>query len=378
MKLEVRRSCEDFQSFRAAKVKSLFNADSGATFNLDIDLPIEELGDWSLGVVVGPSGTGKTSIGTEIFGGQAAFYEPKWPKNKPIIDVIAPKGTLDEVTGALSAVGLGSVPSWLRPYSVLSMGEKFRADMARLVCENADRVVVDEFTSVVDRQIARIGSLAFAKAWKRTGRQVVLITPHYDVLEWLEPCWIFDTASMTFARGGLRRPRFDLEILKTDKSYWRHFEPHYYLNLPSMVGAHYYVGRVDGELCCHIGVATAIRAKHVECRASRLVVLPEWQGAGVGTRFLDEVAEIQRQGTPGARIPGRPMNTIFHTSHPALAGALRRSKKWAQVSQASVGAHKGNSKSTLKNRKTVKASTKSIGSGFGGHFRAIQGFRYYG
>lgn len=67
-----------------------------------------------------------------------------------------------DVTAALSAVGLGSVPSWLRPYSVLSNGERFRADMARLICEAPVKVVVDEFTSPLDRQVARFGALAFA------------------------------------------------------------------------------------------------------------------------------------------------------------------------------------------------------------------------
>ena len=35
------------------------------------------------------------------------------------------------VTGMLSAVGLGDVPAWLRPFNVLSNGEKFRAGLAR-------------------------------------------------------------------------------------------------------------------------------------------------------------------------------------------------------------------------------------------------------
>lgn len=73
------------------------------------------------------------------------------------------------MTAALSAVGLGSVPTWLRPYPILSNGEKFRADLARVICSAPKRVVIDEFTSVVDRQIAKIGALAFQKAWRRTG-----------------------------------------------------------------------------------------------------------------------------------------------------------------------------------------------------------------
>lgn len=72
------------------------------------------------------------------------------------------------------------MPTWLRPYPVLSNGEKFRADLARLICEAPASAIVDEFTSDVDRQIAKFGALAFQKAWRRTkGCKVVLLTPHY-------------------------------------------------------------------------------------------------------------------------------------------------------------------------------------------------------
>jgi hypothetical protein len=71
MKIEIRNRCSDFNSYRAARVKSLFNAESGCNFDLDAELDLS--GDWSIGVVVGPSGSGKTSIGRQIFGDPAPF-----------------------------------------------------------------------------------------------------------------------------------------------------------------------------------------------------------------------------------------------------------------------------------------------------------------
>jgi ABC-type ATPase with predicted acetyltransferase domain len=101
---------------------------------------------------------------------------------------------LNEVTAALSAVGLGDVPAWLRPFKALSNGEQYRAGLARLICEAPEQVVIDEFTSVVDRQIAKIGASAFAKSWRRTkGKQIVLLSCHYDIVEWLQPDWVYDT-----------------------------------------------------------------------------------------------------------------------------------------------------------------------------------------
>ena len=372
MKIQVRNNCSDFNSYRAARVKSLFNAESGCNFSLDADLSIDDQ-DWKIGVVVGPSGSGKTSIGKQLFGG-GAIYEPTgWERDKPIVDCIAPGGSFDAVTGALAAVGLGSVPSWLRPYHVLSNGEKFRADLAKIVCEAPSKVIVDEFTSVVDRQIAKFGALAFQKAWRRTGGQCVLLSCHYDILDWIEPDWVFDTSTGKFQRGLLwRRPKFDLEIWQVpDKRYWHLFEPHYYLKLPSMIAATYYVGTVDGEPVCHLGVSPRLEVNGM--RASRMVVMPEWQGAGIGLRFLNAVCDLQvsGRGPYGDRVKA----VYFHTSHPGLCAGLRRDARWRQVSAKLHADTGGSSKSKM------AARLKKLGgpaAGYGGHFRAVQGFKYVG
>ena len=167
MKIEVNHSCKEFESYRAQRVKSLFNAESGANWQQEFNIEIDEI-DWGIGLIVGASGSGKTSIGKQFFGTDKLvnLYEG-WDSSKPIVDCIAPNGEFNEVTGALSAVGLGDVPSWLRPFKALSNGQQFRAGLARLITEAPDEVVVDEFTSVIDRQIAKIGALAFAKNWRK-------------------------------------------------------------------------------------------------------------------------------------------------------------------------------------------------------------------
>lgn len=193
MKIEIKHTCEDFTSFRAEKVKSLFNAESGHTWQHTAELPIEG-DDWQIGLIVGPSGSGKTSIGKQIWNNGIINLSEGWNENLPIVEDIAPDKSMNEVTAALSAVGLGDVPAWLRPFKVLSNGEQFRAGLARLICEDYDKVIVDEFTSVVDRQIAKIGASAFAKMWRRNGKkQIILLSCHYDIIDWLQPDWVYDT-----------------------------------------------------------------------------------------------------------------------------------------------------------------------------------------
>lgn len=187
-------------SYASERTRGLYNVgvEDGARFRMDVDLPVEQ-NDWQIGVVVGPSGSGKTSIARALESGQnlRAFHawEPEWTA-EPVIDVLARKaGEYAKATAAFAAVGLGSVPSWLRPRYILSNGEGFRADLAGLLVSGRSNVYIDEFTSILDRQVAKVGAGAFARAWRRVpDRRIVLLSPHYDILEWIEPDWWVDTA----------------------------------------------------------------------------------------------------------------------------------------------------------------------------------------
>lgn len=369
MKAIIHNRCGEATGYRAARVRSLFNCESGAEFRREFDLPLDTAPGWRIGLVTGPSGSGKTSLGHQL----GRVHCPAWPEGVPIIDAIAPEGNFDAVTAALSAVGLGDVPAWLRPFSALSNGEQFRANLARLVATGAggETVVVDEFTSVVDRQIARVGAGAFGKAWRRRkdGGRAVLLSCHYDVAEWLQPDWIFDTASGEFSlvAGRLRRPEIKLDIRPASRRVWAHFEAHHYLKLPDMVAQQNYVGFADGEPVAHVAVSPKFESgRHV--RACRLVVLPEWQGAGVGLAFLEGVCELYLRGK---NRWGRQCFTLFHTSHPQLASALRSRRGWLHVSAGLFGGNKAASGASL-------ARSGHCGAGFGGHLRAVHGFKYIG
>lgn len=185
------------RTFRVAKIMSDFDVDEKhATEHFKGALDIPE--NWNIGVIVGGSGTGKTTIAKELFGDQMiSGYEYKAAS---VIDDMPENIPVNEISQMFYAVGFGSVPSWLKPYSVLSNGEKMRVDLARAMLER-DFIVFDEFTSVVDRQVAQTASIAINKAVKRANKKFVAVSCHYDILEWLQPDFVFDTNEMKYFFG---------------------------------------------------------------------------------------------------------------------------------------------------------------------------------
>lgn len=147
-------------------------------------LPTQIPKEFKLGVIVGSSGSGKSTL-LKNFGCEES---PVWDSKKSILSHFE---TPDDAIGKLGAVGLNSIPSWYKPYDVLSNGEKFRADLARKLKSNS---IIDEFTSVVDRNVAKAASVSLSRYLKNNEiSNIVLSTCHRDIVDWLEPDWVIDT-----------------------------------------------------------------------------------------------------------------------------------------------------------------------------------------
>ena len=187
----IRKSDID-NTFRVSKVMNDFDVKAEHSTE-EFHGEIKFSDNWQIGIIVGGSGTGKSTIGRELFGD--LINDDFEYKAKSVIDDM-PGKDIQEIQKMFYAVGFGSVPSWLKPYSVLSNGEKMRVDLARKML-SSDFIVFDEFTSVVDRKVARVMSIAINKAIKRyPNKKFIAIGCHFDVIEFLQPDWVFNTDKM--------------------------------------------------------------------------------------------------------------------------------------------------------------------------------------
>lgn len=92
-----------------------------------------------------------------------------------------------------------------------------RVDIARALCLDKPLIVFDEFTSIVDREIAKVSAFAISKAVRRSTKRFIAVTCHYDVVDWLDPDWVFCTDTMEFSRKKVRPP-VELQVYRCGAS----------------------------------------------------------------------------------------------------------------------------------------------------------------
>jgi ABC-type lipoprotein export system ATPase subunit/GNAT superfamily N-acetyltransferase len=308
------------QTFRVASVIGKFDLQSEhiiERFQGNID--VNE--NWQIGLIVGKSGTGKTTIAKQLF--KNAYITNFDYAAETILDDMPKKCSLEQITNAFNSVGFSSPPSWLKPYSVLSNGQKMRVDLARAILDEKDFFVFDEFTSVVDREVAKIGSFAMQKAIRKTNKKFIAVTCHNDVQDWILPDWVFNTDTMTFQsfEGQKKnRPKIKFEIFNTtDKSIWKMFAKHHYLSHSHNNAANVFIATVNNEIAGFISVLPQPgKVKRLK-RVHRLVILPDYQGAGIGIKFLNEIGYIYKK---------EDWRFIINTTAPSLIYSLKNNKFW--------------------------------------------------
>ena len=230
-----------------------------------------------------------------------------------------------------------------------------RCDIARAILEKRDMFVFDEFTSVVDRNVARVSSLAIQKAIRREDKRFIAVTCHYDVQDWLMPDWVFNTDDMTFQlldaeAQKKNRPGLCIEIYETKRKeyFWNVFKKHHYLSYNFNHAARVFIATCNGDLCAFCAALPFPHPiKKNTWKEHRTVVFPDFQGVGIGTVFSDAIAELFKD-------EGKTF--ISTTSNPAMIYSRANNPKWktTRIGRVSGGVRTAKLKGSFsRNRLTV-------------------------
>ena len=144
---------------------------------------------WNIGLICGNSGSGKSTVLNSI-GSQSI---PTYDMDKAIISQF-PHMEESEVCDLLSSVGLSSVPVWMHKPNELSNGEKARLDICWILAnaKEGETILIDEFSSVINRDCAKSLSFALQRYARKKNLIIILASCHFDIIEWLNPDWIFN------------------------------------------------------------------------------------------------------------------------------------------------------------------------------------------
>ena len=273
-------------------------------------------------LIVGTSGSGKSTILRSL----GEHVQPKVEFYNTVIENFSTPGRGEEL---LLACGLRSIPTWFRPPHTLSNGEHHRFIMA--LCLDQGICVIDEFTSVVDRDTAKSLALSMRQYYDRSQqtKPLYIASCHRDIIEWLDPDYTYDTDlcvlenRRSLLRLG-RRPEITLTIRSTGPDYWRYFSRYHYLDTKMSLSGHYYLGLIgDKPVAFHAVLHSTNRDIHSYWRGHRTVVLPEFQGMGIGTAFSDAIAEI---------YVARGLRYFSKTAHPSFGEHRQKSPLWRATS----------------------------------------------
>ena len=276
---------------------------------------LKTLDDFQILCIVGASGAGKSTF-AKYYGTDQKLT---WDSNKCILSNIDPDPEV--AVEKLCATGLNSIPTWTKPYHVLSVGERFRASLARKLHSNC---VIDEFTSNVDRNVALSCSVSIGKYIRKHNlKKCVFVSCHKDFIDCLCPDYIIDLDdAVIYDSRRLVRRRFKLSIYeKTNKTeIWSLFKRHHYLSADLNPAAKCFVAYLNDELvsCCYVLPQMGGTVEN-SWRIHRLVVLPDYQGLGIATKFLEFICDM-------FKYHGKTV--YLRTSHVKLIQYMLKSKKW--------------------------------------------------
>ena len=269
--------------------------------HLTIDAEIPK--DFNIGLIYGASGSGKTTLAKHIFGQD--IFKNILNDNEPIINQLPLNLKYEECASMLNGIGLNSVPCWVRPVYTLSNGQKARAEAVLLMTQDVEIIVIDEWTSVVDRTVAKAMSYTLQKYARKNNKKIILLSCHYDVIEWLIPDWVIDCNKQEFKLKQnadfffSKRERLEFTIKQIDKQSWKYFSKYHYLseNLPG--GRIYCFGLFYGEnqigFQCFANYTPIKKGTIPIYHSNRTVIHPDYQGFGLGIKLINLTSKYMQE-----------------------------------------------------------------------------------
>jgi len=287
-------------SFRCTKAANSLDIDQTKKqihhFKINADLE----SDFNIGLIVGASGSGKTTLAKHIYGDEC--FKQILNLDLPVIDQFPENYSYDECAAMLAGVGLTSVVCWIRPSHTLSNGQRARAECALQMANESKLIVIDEWTSVVDRTVAKVMSYCIQKHARKTNKKIILLSCHYDVLDWLNPDWVVDCNKQEFINRRLlwqsfeRTERLQFEIKKCDSSTWKYFSKYHYLS-DRLPGGHieiyglFHNQEQIGFQCFANYVPHNNKKIPEKMHSNRTVIHPDYAGLGLGIKLINETSK---------------------------------------------------------------------------------------
>ena len=302
-KYELTLKSEVFDSFRCQRAANSLDIDvnkkSEHHFSVEADIESE----YSIGLILGASGSGKTTFASSVFGSEC--FDSIMDSEKSVIDQFPEGLSYDECAKILSGVGLTSVPCWIRPVKTLSNGQKARAEAALKMStmKPGEVSLIDEWTSVVDRTVAKVMSHCMHKFIKKNKYKAVLLSCHYDVLEWLDPDWVIDCNRQVFIdrrqfseEERKKKEQLQFTVREVDRSSWKFFSKYHYLSDQVPGGKCSFYGLFHGVeqigFMCFANYVPHMKPKKIIFHSNRVVVHPDYAGFGLGLKFVNIASEL--------------------------------------------------------------------------------------
>ena len=289
-----------FRSVKAAQSVDL-NVEKKLTHKLSVNADV--VSDFNVGLIIGASGSGKTTLAKQIYG--ADCFKEILDLSKPVIEQFPDHMSYEDTVKALTGIGLSQVPCWVKPAGALSNGQKARAEAALQLCADVETVVIDEFTSVVDRNVAKVMAHCVQKYARKLGKRIVLVSCHYDIFEWLNPDWVIDCNDESYSnRRSLRQDYKRTETLCFDiapcsRKQWSSYSKYHYLS-ERLPGGHletfgvYLNGEQIGFQCFANYVPHRKGTKKI-MHSNRTVIHPDYVGFGLGIKVINASSKFMRE-----------------------------------------------------------------------------------